>query len=132
MAITKLSGRQEIVSAYVDIAFGDLTSGSNVAAIDMPVNAIVVGGDLVVTTAFNSATSDALIVGDVTTTNRYLASTSIAATGRTALTLTGFTVTATQPAVRVTWTGVGAAPTAGAFRLRVDYIVKGRAAFAQG
>lgn len=132
MPITKNSGRQDIVSAYVEIGFADLTSGSNVAALDLPVGAIVVGGDVVVTTAFDSVTSDVIIVGDVTTTNRYIASTSIAALGRIAVVPTGFTVTATQPAVRLTWTGVGTAPTEGALRLRVDYIVKGRAEFSQG
>lgn len=132
MPITKNSARQELIVAHVDISYADLVSGTAANALDLPVNAIVVGGDVVVTTAFNSLTSDALVVGDVTTANRYLASTSIAAAGRTALVPTGFTVTSTQPSVRVTWTGVGTAPTAGALRLTVTYYVKGRAAFSMG
>ena len=132
MTITKNAGRQEVISAYVDIDYTQLTSGAAANAIDLPVNAVVVGGDVVVGTAWNSVTSDAIVVGDATTANRYLGSTSIAATGRTALVPTGFLVTATQPSVKVTWTGVGTAPSAGALRLRVDYIVKGRSAFSQG
>lgn len=132
MAITKNTARQELIVAYVDVALADLTSGTAFNAIDLPANAVVVGGDVVVTTAFNSGTSDVIIVGDVTTTNRYVASTTIAAAGRIAVVPTGFTVTTTQPSVRLTWTAVGTAATTGALRLMVTYYVKGRAAFSQG
>jgi hypothetical protein len=131
MSITKNAGRQEVISAYVDVALADLTSGAAAAAIDLPPGAVVVGGDVVVDTAFDSGTSDAIVVGDASVANRYLTSTSIAATGRTALVPTGFKVTAAQPAVAVTWTGVGTAATVGALRLRVDYIVRGRSFFTQ-
>lgn len=134
MAIAKNKGRQTPIEAYVDITFSDLAglSGTATEAIDLPVGAQVVGGDLTVYTAFNSATSDVITVGDAVTANRYLASTSIAATGRTALTLTGYQTLSTSNKVRVTWTGVGAVPTAGSIRLRVAYIVNKRAAFSQG
>ena len=132
MAITKNSGRQEVISAYVDVSYADLVSGTAADAIDLPVGAVVVGGAVVVTTAFNSATSDALVVGDSASANRYKSSFSIAATGLTALVPTGYVALSTTNKVRVTWTGVSTAPTAGAFRLRVDYIVEKRAAFSQG
>jgi hypothetical protein len=132
MAITKNSGRQEVISAYVDVSYADLASGTAADAIDLPVGAIVIGGAVVVTAAFNSATSDALVVGDSASSNRFKSSFSIAATGLTALVPTGYVALATTSKVRVTWTGVGTAPTAGAFRLRVDYIVEKRAAFSQG
>lgn len=132
MAITKNSGRQEVVSAYVDVSYADLASGTAADAIDLPVGAVVIGGAVVVTTAFNSATSDALVVGDSASSNRFKSSFSIAATGLTALVPTGYVALATTNKVRVTWTGAGTAPTAGAFRLRVDYIVEKRAAFSQG
>jgi hypothetical protein len=132
MAIPKNSGRQEVISAYVDVSYADLASGTAADAIDLPVGAIVIGGAVVVTAAFNSATSDALVVGDSASSNRFKSSFSIAATGLTALVPTGYVALATTSKVRVTWTGVGTAPTAGAFRLRVDYIVEKRAAFSQG
>jgi hypothetical protein len=132
MAITENSGRQEVISAYVDVSYADLASGTAADAIDLPVGAIVIGGAVVVTAAFNSATSDALVVGDSASSNRFKSSFSIAATGLTALVPTGYVALATTSKVRVTWTGVGTAPTAGAFRLRVDYIVEKRAAFSQG
>lgn len=134
MAITKNKGRQGAVEAYVDVAFGDLAglSGTSVTAIDLPVGAQVIGGDLVVNTAFNSATSDVITIGDALSATRYLGSTSIAATGRTALVPTGYQTLSTSNQVKVAWTGVGAVPTAGSIRIRVSYIVNKRAAFSQG
>lgn len=132
MTITKNRGRQHVSSAYVDFTFADLASGVAAEAIDLPIGAQVVGGDIVVDTAFNSATSDVIVVGDALSANRYYASASIAAAGRNPLLVTGYRSLATSNKVRVTWTGVGAAPSAGAIRLRVDYIVNKRAAFTQG
>lgn len=132
MAIKLNSARQELEVAHVDINMADLASGSAANAIELPPNAVVVGGDVVVTTAFNSGTSDNITVGDATTANRYLGSTSIAATGRTALVPTGFTVTTTQRFLQVTWTGVGTAATTGVLRLAVQFYVKGRAEMSYG
>jgi hypothetical protein len=131
MAFTKKSGRQQLIVAYADVTFADLVSGTAKGIMELPPGAVVVDGDVTVDTAFNSATSDALVVGDATTANRYKTSYSIAAAGRTALVPTGFKTTAPSN-INVTWTGVGAAPTAGAFTLRVSYYVRGRAQFAQG
>jgi hypothetical protein len=72
MPITKKSGRQQVVSAYVDFVFGDVSpSGVGQAAIDLPVGAQVVGGDFVISQAFNSATSDTFTIGDATLATRY-------------------------------------------------------------
>lgn len=132
MAITKNRGRQHVSSAYVDISYADLASGVAAEAIDLPIGAQVVGGDVVVNTAFNSGTSDVMVVGDALVANRYYASASIAAAGRNALLVTGYQSLHTSNKVRVTWTGVGAVPSAGSVRLRVDYIVNKRAMFTQG
>jgi len=133
MAIKLNFARQFTKVAYVEVAAADLAglSGQAQIAIKLPPGSIVTGGALVVTTAFNSATSDALVVGDASVANRYLASTSIAAAGRTALTAPGFVTAGGQPAINVTWTGVGAAPSAGSFRLEVHYIGRGVADFTQ-
>jgi hypothetical protein len=132
MTIKKNSGRQELIVATVDIGFADLVTGVDLSALDLPRNAVVTGGDVVVTTAFNSATSDVLDVGDASNENRYLNDANLAAAGRTVLVPTGFVTTASEPAITVRWVGAGAAPTAGAVRLSVHYYVKGRAAFSQG
>ena len=126
MAITKNSDRQCVLVASVDFTYADLTSGSQDAAINMPPGSSVIGGRLVIETAFNSATSDVAIVGDGADDNRYLASASIAATGIIGTWLvTGYEYTAADT-IDIQWTGTGAAPTAGAGRLEVEYIIDGR------
>lgn len=131
MAVTKNPARQEAVHAYVDIAYGDLTSGTDHAAIEVPANAVVVEGAVVVSTAWNSATSDVLDVGDSGSQNRYKNDINIAATGLTAITPTGYKYT-TKDNITVRWVGVSTAPTTGALRLRVSYIVIGKSEFTQG
>lgn len=123
MAITKDSGRQDVLAAVVDFTYADLVDATAVEAINMPAGAIVVGGRLVITTAFNSGTSDTIAVGDGT--NAYLAATSVAATGSTEL--AGGLPYSASDTVDLTWDGTGAVPTAGAGKLIVEYVVSGRA-----
>lgn len=133
MTITKNSARQEIVSAYVDFTFAQIpTTATAYAALDLPVGAIVVGGDVTVTVAWDTATSAVLDVGDVTTANRYANDVNLKALGRTALVPTGFIHTSVENVLKVLPVYVSTAATVGAARLRVDYIVRGRAAFSQG
>lgn len=133
MAITKLSGRQQPIEAWVDFTYADIPTTATVYdAIDLPVNAIVVGGDLVVTTAWNTATTATLSIGDVTTATRYGTTIDLKTAARTALTITGFTHTAVENLIKATTAFVGTAATAGAARLRVAYIVKGRTEFTTG
>lgn len=133
MPITKNSGRQELIVATVDFTFADIpTTATAYEAMNLPVGAVVVGGDLVVTTAWNTATTATLSIGDVTLATRYGTTIDLKTAARTALTVTGFTTTSTQPVVNGTTAFVGTAATAGAARLTVTYFVKGRAAFAQG
>ena len=133
MAITKNAGRQEVISAYVEFTYASIgTTAVAVAALDLPVGAIVVGGDIVVTTAWNTGTSAVLDVGDATSANRYANDVDLKTAGRTALVPTGFTHTSADNVLKVLPVYVGTAATAGAARLRVDYIVKGRSAFSQG
>lgn len=133
MPIIKNAGRQSPVEAWVDFTFADVPTTANVYdMIDLPPGAIVVDGDLVVTTAWNTATTATLSLGDASAATRYGATLDLKTAGRTALSLTGFTHTATEKAVRGTTAFAGTAATAGAARLRVAYIVKGRAEFTQG
>lgn len=133
MPITKNSARQEVIAAHVDFTYADIpTTATAYAALGLPTNAVIVGGDLVVTTAWNTGTTATLAIGDVTTANRYGATIDLKTAARTALTLTGFVTTTTQKDVNVTPALSGTAATAGAARLTVLYIVKGRAAFTQG
>ena len=131
MAITTNSDRQYELSAVVDITYSDLTSATQTNAIELPSDAIVTGGHIYTSTAFNSLTSDVIIVGDTDDDNEYLTSTSIAALGLTALVPTGVKLTAGKE-VTVTWTGVGTAPSAGAGQLVITYIRQGRSNENQG
>lgn len=102
-------------------------TGVAVKAIRLPVGAVVVGGAVVVDTAFDAATA-VLDVGDVGSANRYKNDVNIAATGYTALVPTGY-VSDGSP---ITITPVYAdAVTVGRLRLQVHYIVGGRANEAQ-
>lgn len=129
MPIKKNSGRQDLLVAFVDVSFADLAAGAN-AAIDVPHGAVVVGGDVVVKTPFNSATSATAKVGDKGDDDRY-ATVDLKAAGRTALAITGYKHNVSED-VLVGFAQVGAGATAGAFRLTLHYYVEGRAAFSQG
>ena len=127
MAISLSVDRQSPLYASADFVLADVASGVFEVAVSLPENAEVVGGALVITTAFDSATSDALYVGDSGATNRYLTvATGLGSlpVGRTALVPTGYRTVGKEP-VGVTWTGVGAVTT-GAGRLEVEYVIVGR------
>jgi hypothetical protein len=137
MAVLKASRTaQNVLSAEFSWAFGDTmlnTSGASdnfttAAAhafdiINLPPNAVVIGGELSVTTAFDGSTY-ALIVGDSGSTNRYLSTADRKAAGRTALVPTGYV--GAGEAIRLTVTPTGTT-TAGAGTIRIQYIVVGRA-----
>ena len=137
MPIKKLSGRQEVIAATADFTFADVTDATYMPAVDLPAGAIVVGGGLAITTIFNSATTDTFAIGDkdgaAAAVNTTYAATSadITAAGNIPVVPTGKKY-ASPSTVGVVWDGTGAAPTAGAGRLTVLYIVDGRAAFSQG
>ena len=131
MAITKDFNRQSPISALLTVKFGDLAglSGTDVGAVSLPPGAIVTSGAVVVKTAFNSATSDVLDVGDAASQNRYLNDGNIHSIGIVALVPTGYVHTGGDLTVR--WVGVGAVPTAGEAQIRVDYVITGRGEFTQ-
>ena len=131
MAITKNAGRQEAIVAYVDIALADLSTGVDYTAINLPIDAVIIGGDIVATTAFDSTSTDVVDVGDSASENRYLNDGSVHTAIRTALVPTGYTTLATTRAVTVRWVSGGGTPTVGAFRLTVEYFVLDRAEFSQ-
>lgn len=136
MAITKLAGRQEVVSTSpVTLSYDTLSSDAAVAegVVDLPANAIVVGGELIVDVVFNSTTSDVIDIGDGGNDDRYTSSAiDLTALGRTALTLTGYKYTVAD-AIDVEWTaGSTGTATTGSARLIIQYVVDGRAAFSQG
>lgn len=127
MPITKNTERQSVLCAWVDINLADLVNNvqSNVA-LDLPVGAVILSGQLITTEAWNSTTSDVMDVGDVSSATRYLTDGNIRALGaRVPLVPTGFI--STGEGLRVTWTSGGGTPTTGKVRLEVQYFIRGRA-----
>ena len=126
MAITKQVGRQWALVAEAAFQFDSYTSGVQEAAIDIPVNARVVGGYVSIETAWDSATSATLIVGDGTDDNRYASAVDAKAAGSTNLGLgLGYLYTV-KDTIDIQITDVGA-PTAGAGRVVVFYTIDDRA-----
>jgi hypothetical protein len=139
MSVLKATrGAQKVMSAAFKFNFDDTmldTSGvsqdfgaASLAmtfdAINLPAGSIVVGGELVVETAFDTA-SYAVIVGDSGSSNRYLATADRKALGRTALVPTGFrNVDGLNLRIGIVNADVC---TVGVATLRVEYVIADRA-----
>ena len=133
MPIKKNASRQELIVAHLDIGYADPTTyGTAENVFDLPGDAVLFGGDVVVKTAWNSATTATLKLGDAADDDRYTASPiDLKTAGRTALTLTGYKHPVAQ-ALKALIAQTGAGATAGAARITISYYVEGRAAFSQG
>lgn len=131
MAFVKDSGRQTVLSAIARFTYEDFTSGTALPVIELPPDAVVVGGMFVLETLWNSATSDTFTVGDEVDDDEYASGINGKTTAYTALTPTGYQYTATKNIV-VKWTGVSTAPTQGAGYLIVNYVREGRSNENQG
>ena len=112
--------------ATVDVANMNETTVP-VAAIKLPVGAVVTGGAVIVDTAFDAATAT-VNVGDATTAARYKSAVNVAATGLTALVPTGYVSNGAPIQVVPTFAD---AVTVGSLRLQVTYVIDGRANEAQ-
>ena len=92
--------------------------------INLPPNAIVIGGDVVTETAVTGSTAYNVSVGDSASATRYLGATDRVAAGRTALVPTGYV--SLGEAIRLTVAPTVATATAGKVTLRVEYVVRNR------
>jgi len=109
-------------SATVDGATALLTA-QIFDVMTLPINAVVIGGEWVTETAFDTAGYD-VIVGDSVTANRYLASTDVKGVGRTALVPTGYVSDGLPVRVTIATDDVC---TTGKGTLRVMYTIRDRA-----
>lgn len=125
MAITLVKGRQSSLWAEVSFTFANLTEATLDNAVNLPAGSVVIGGELIVTTAWDSATSATGTIGDAASNTRYGTGINMKTAARTALTLTGFRNTVKTP-LGIKVTNVGA-PTTGAATLRVEYTIENRA-----
>ena len=108
------------------VALADLTSGTAVTIGTLPAGAVVTDAYAVVTTAFNSGTSDLLDMGTSGDPNGFMTAVSIASVGKKAAdelaTSDDLSLSAATD-VSATWTGAGAAATTGAMELIVEFVV---------
>ena len=108
------------------VDFGASNLGGAAGAFDiisLPNNAIVVGGQIITHTTFDTAGYD-VILGDSAVTDRYHATADLKTAGRVALTPTGFVSTGGK--IRLTFSSDDVC-TAGKMAIQVHYIVRGRA-----
>ncbi len=135
--LTRTRGSQYPLVAEFTFNFDDTvtdTSGAVVAistaaskafdAINMPVGAIVTGGEVVTEVAGTGSTALNVSVGDSGSATRYLGATDRIAAGRTALVPTGFVSNGEQ--IRITVAPTVSALTAGRVTVRVQYVIRGR------
>jgi hypothetical protein len=94
-------------------------------AVNLPPNANVIGGEIVVETAWATSTAATLSAGDSVSANRYANAVDLKSAARTALTLTGFRGAGENIRLAVNTTVANA--TAGKATLRVMYTVQNRA-----
>jgi len=132
MGVTKHNGVQAPSYKEAEFTFEDLVSGEFNCAIDLPSDAEIIDGALTITTAFDSETSDTGTVGDADTDDRYAAAIDMQALGTTKIEATGVLCnSADKRQFGFSWTGVGAAPEAGAGKIWCTYIQKNRSDFVQ-
>jgi hypothetical protein len=117
--------RQWPLTSVTRITFKGLANGEAVALTGLPGNAVVVGGELIVQTAWDSETSAELDIGDAATDDRYGDGIDLKTLGRTALTLDGYQMV-TPGDILGTLAEVGDAATEGEALLIVQYVVEGR------
>lgn len=133
MTIKNLDGRQCPAVAFIVIALADFLAADtpNVVDLQLPMDAQITGGDVVVSTAFDSGTTDVLDVGDPSSASRYKNDVDLKTAALTALVPTGKITTADDRTIRLTRTPVGTAATTGEVRVRIEYVQLNRAEWTQ-
>jgi hypothetical protein len=105
-----------------DFGASNVAETNSFDIINLPYGAVVIGGEVVTETTFDTAGLD-VTVGDATTGNRYLASTDVKTAGRTALVPTGYV--SDGSAIRIS-VQCDDACTAGKATVRVMYTIRNR------
>lgn len=134
-------GAQNVQSAQFIVSYNDTmvdvngvtksfgstyTDAGTFEVIKMPLGAVIVGGELIVEAAGVGPTAYTMSVGTAASATNILAATTLLATGRTALTGLGL-LSNDGSNVRVTIASTVANATAGKFRLRIEYVIDGKA-----
>lgn len=129
MSLNK-DGRQALAVAVVEFSLADFDGGVLDVA-ELPGNAIVTGGFISVTTAFNAATTATVKLGDATDDDRYGAGLDVSAVGKVDLVPTGHVNTRLGD-LTLTYTETGTAATEGSAVLVLEYVEVGKSEWTQG
>lgn len=135
-------GAQPVMSAEFAFSFNDTmkdvngvtkTFGANFNdagvfdAINLPLGAVVIGGDLIVETPGVGPTAYTAAIGTAGSATAFLAATTLLSAAGTRVALTGLGLAAVDGKnVRVTIASTVADATAGKFRVRLEYVIDGR------
>ncbi len=106
------------------LAVGSITSAVAVNIGYLPAKAVVLGVSAVVSTAFNSATSDVIDIGTSVDANGFASAVDISSVGLKAaddLATSDDLYVTTETLLTATWTGTGTAPTAGNVVVVIEY-----------
>jgi hypothetical protein len=112
-----------VTTTGTTVDFGKVSLAGVVDIIPLPPGATVISGEVIVTTAFDTAGFD-ITVGDSGSAARYLGSTDVKGLGRTALVPTGYKGTGEN--IRLTFASDDVCTT-GKATIRVMYTVENRA-----
>ncbi|MES2347036.1 MAG: hypothetical protein V4641_05630 [Pseudomonadota bacterium] len=130
--IKNLDGRQPRAVAHVSLSLADFVGRNNVIDLQVPNDAEVLAAHMVVTTAFDTTGTDTLAIGSVGSAARYMAATTLKATGLTAGVPTGYQHTTTDNVVRLTRVPADTAATVGTVIVTIEYVDLGNAKWTQG
>lgn len=132
LANGEITARSFILSVYGAFSFDDFVSGTPLPFCTLPVGAIVMGGFSVISTAWNSGTSDTGILGSTDDDNEQISALDMTSATTTLITLstkfdaggtnTAPDIVAASDEIQFQWTGVGTAPTAGVGAVQLSYV----------
>lgn len=119
--------RQSVISTNpIAFTFEDLVTAVAKAAADVPPGSIIVGGMVIVDTAWDTTGAATVDVGDASVSDRYASAVDLKTPGLTALSLTGYTHANIDTIALLASLAANDA-TAGEGRLILQYITDGRA-----
>lgn len=119
--------RQYPLVAQQTFTFVEVNESAAVTIMTLPRNSVVIGGFLVVDTAWDSTGAMTLSVGDTSLTTRYATTVDLKTAAKTALTVNGYDNTGGLNIIGTGAVTSTADLTAGSARLVVEYIIDNRA-----
>lgn len=118
-------GDTVVDTAGADKNFYDFGGDPQFGMFGLPQGAVVLGGDVIVETAYVGPTAATLSVGDSGSATKYANAVSLLASARTALTIPAGVTSGLDVVGKLTLTVADA--TAGKVRVRIMYTIEGRA-----